>query len=188
MKPMSNRFPLVLKATALVTAVSTAALVALYNFRPQSWMLTTAISLGTTCYHFSMRLLAGWIVPALFRNIDPYRRWFQPHKFETAFYEKLHVKQWKGKLPTYAPEQFDLRINSLRQVIRNTCTAELVHEMIVLLSFIPLLFSHYFGAFSVFLFTSFASGLFDCIFVIAQRYNRPRLVRILEKKEASGRE
>ena len=36
--------------------------------------------------------------------------------------------------------------------------------------------------------TSLLAALFDSIFVIAQRYNRPRLIRIYEKQEAIARE
>ena len=65
------------------------------------------------------------------------------------------------------------------------CGAELVHEVIILFSFLPLLFTIPFGAFPVFLITSLLAAMYDSIFVVAQRSNRPRLVRILQKKEAA---
>ena len=68
------------------------------------------------------------------------------------------------------------------------CGAEIVHEIIMVLSFLPLLAIPVFGAFPVFLITSVLAALFDGVFVMAQRYNRPRLVRILEKKEANAHE
>ena len=51
-----------------------------------------------------------------------------------------------------------------------------------------LLFSLLWGAFPVFLITSLLAAAFDSCFAVMQRYNRPRLVRILEKKEAKARE
>lgn len=179
-----NMFPVVMKATAALTGVVTAVLAVLYHILLQSWLLTVAISIGTTFYHFAMRLLVGAIVPQLTKNVDPDRPWFRPRSFEAPLYRKLNVKRWKGHLPTYDPSQFDLTQNSLSQVVRNMCNAELVHEVIMVLSFIPLFFAIPFGDFPVFLITSVCAALYDSIFVMAQRSNRPRLVRILRKKEA----
>ena len=64
------------------------------------------------------------------------------------------------------------------------CGAEIVHELIMILSFLPMLTVPVFGSLPVFLITSVVSALFDSIFVMAQRFNRPRLVRIYEKQEA----
>ncbi len=87
-------------------------------------------------------------------------------------------------MPTYDPSQFSLTENALEQVIRNMCGAEIVHEIIMLCSFLPLLVIPVFGAWPVFLITSVLAALFDSLFVMAQRYNRPRLERIYEKQEA----
>ena len=186
MRSTINRFPLVMKTVALLTAVITTVLAVSCRIWAWGWILPIAITFGTTCYHFSMRLLVGWIVPYVTKSIDPNCRWFQPRPWEASFYTALSVKNWKRKLPTYSPEQFDLSTNTLSQVIRNTCNAELVHEVIILFSFLPLTFTAWFGSFPVFLITSLAAALFDSIFVIAQRYNRPRLVRILKKRRPSN--
>ena len=182
MEKRANKFPQIMKSVAVITGAATLVLTVLYARLPLDWLLTAAISLGTTCFHFGMRLAVGRIIPPLVRNVSWQHRWFQPQKWEAGLYSRLNVKNWKGKLPTYDPGQFDLRENSLEQVIQNTCGAEVVHEVIILCSFVPLLFSLAFGAFPVFLLTSLAAALYDSIFVIAQRYNRPRLVRILEKR------
>ena len=88
-------------------------------------------------------------------------------------------------MPTYDPSAFSMKEHTLEQVIRNMCGAEIVHEIIIVFSFIPISFSLLFGDFPVFLITSLAAALYDSIFVIIQRYNRPRLVRILNKQEAN---
>lgn len=186
MSASPNRLPLVMKTITAVTAVVTIMLAVLYQVYPQGWLLSTAISFGTTCYHFFMRLAVGAIVPLFTKNISYSHRWFQPRKWEPNFYRRLKVKYWKSALPTYDPGQFDLKKNTLEQVVRNTCSAEAVHEVIMVCSFVPLLFSIPFGAFPVFAVTSVIAALYDSIFVIAQRYNRPRLVRLLHKKETQG--
>ena len=166
-----------------MSALLTGILVLLHCIFPQGWLLTVAISTGTTCYHFAMRLIVGAIVPQFVAH--PMKcRWFQQKAFEPELYKTLRVKQWKDHMPTYNPASFSLKENSLDQIVHNCCVSEAVHEVIILFSFVPLLFTFLWGAFPVFLITSILSALFDCSFVIIQRYNRPRLVRILTKKEA----
>lgn len=186
---MKNTFPFILKTVAAVTSVLTVILASAYHFHHQNWMLTAAISFGTTAYHFVMRLAVGYIIPkATNYDFDYKSAWFQPWKWEPAFYKKLNIKNWKGSLPTYAPEQFSRKENTLYRIIQNMCGAEIVHEIIMILSFLPLLTVPVFGSFPVFLVTSVTAALYDSIFVMAQRYNRPRLVRIYEKQEAKAHE
>ena len=184
-----GNFALAMKTTAAIASAGTLVFLMLYQQRQDSWLLTCAISFGTTAYHFIMRLATGYLLLKLTRYDFDYRHvWFQPRKWEPAFYQKLRVRQWKGKLPTYAPAQFSLKNQTMYRVIQNMCGAELGHEIIMVLSFLPLAAIPLFGAGSVFLSTSVLAALFDSIFVMAQRYNRPRLVGIYEKKEAKTRE
>ena len=181
-----NRFPLIMKSIAAITALCTFLFVLLYFYLQQDWILTCSISFGTTAYHFVMRLFVGYIVPkATGYRFDYRNAWFQPRTWEPAFYQKLNIRAWKGKLPTYAPDQFSLKSNSLHQIIQNMCGAEIVHEIIMVLSLLPLLTVPFLGALPVFFITSVLAALYDSIFVMAQRYNRPRLVRIYEKQEAT---
>ena len=180
----NNSFSFVMKTTAASTALATAALAAAYHFFPYDWLLSAAITAGTTFYHFAMRLLVGAIVPrCISRSME--HRWFAQKAFEPRLYAVLRVKQWKDHMPTYDPASFSLRDNSLTQIVHNSCVSETVHEVIVLFSFVPLLFTFLWGSFPVFLITSVLASAFDCCFVMMQRYNRPRLIRILSKKEAS---
>jgi hypothetical protein len=183
-----SKFALIMKAIAIITSAVTVLLLCI-PFRQADWWLPCTISLGTTAYHFVMRLAVGYLLPALTNyHFDYHHPWFQPRKWEAVFYKRLRVRSWKGKLPTYAPSQFSLEGQSLHRVIQNMCGAELVHEIIMVLSFLPLLTVPLWGEFGVFLITSALAALFDSIFVMAQRHNRPRLVRIYEKKEAKASE
>ena len=186
---MKNNFPFIMKAVAVVTVLLTAVLTVAYHLYHQNWMLTAAISTGTTTYHFLMRLAVGYVIPKLTHyNFDYHHRWFQPRKWEPAFYKKLNIKIWKGQLPTYAPEQFSMKDNSLHRIIQNMCGAEIVYEVIMVLSFLPIPAASVFGALPVFLITSVLAALYDSIFVMAQRFNRPRLIKIYEKQEAKAHE
>ena len=182
---MNSNFPKVIKSTAVIAALATAVLVIVYRFSSCDWLLSAAITAGTTFYHFAMRLLVGTVVPRCMKN-PMARRWFEEKPFEPRLYAFLRVKQWKDRMPTYDPASFSLRTNSLEQIICNSCVSEAVHEVIILFSFIPLLFAIFWGALPVFAVTSILAALFDSCFVVMQRYNRPRLLRILSKKEAQG--
>ena len=162
-------------------AAATAVLIVVYWQTQADWVLSCAISVGTTLYHFVIRLLVGFLVPLCVRKYDHSNWWFRPRKWENSLYRKLKVRKWKKNLPTFDPSQFSTETNTLSQIVQNMCQAELVHVVIVVLSFVPLAFVPLFGVFGVFLATSLASGLLDCVFIIVQRYNRPRLVRIIEK-------
>lgn len=158
--------------------------VALNYFLPAEFLLTFTITLGTIFYHFAMRLIVGFSVNARMQNhTDPDRKWFQQKKFEQKLYSLLHVKKWKQRMPSYDPSLFSAKDRSPREIVQAMCQAEIVHEIIIVLSFLPLCFSIWFGTFWVFFLTSLLSACFDLMFVIMQRYNRPRLKKIIERKE-----
>ena len=185
----TNHFPFLMKSFAVCTSFLTLLFTITYCLFPINDLLVCVITFGTTAYHFIMRLAVGYIVPKLTKYDFDYRcRWFQPRAWESAFYKKLNIKHWKKKIPTYDPVQFSIKENSLHSIIQNMCGAEIVHEIIMILSFAPVLMVPLFGAFPVFLITSVLAALFDGIFVMAQRYNRPRLVRIYEKQEEQAYE
>ena len=85
-------------------------------------------------------------------------------------------------MPTFDPDSFDLKKHTFGEIVRATCIAEITHEIIMPLSFLPLLAIPRYGAAPVFVITSILAAAFDGVFVIMQRCNRPRLVR-LQKKE-----
>lgn len=171
----------------IAAAISTGILAVLtflgYRLWDARWLLSCAITFGTTFYHFAMRLLVGYVVPNTF---DYRSAWFQPKRFEAKLYQKLRVKKWKDRMPTYDPRLFSLEENSLEQIAKNMCQAEIVHMVIVLLSFVPLVFSLVWDSFPVFLITSVLAAALDSSFVILQRYNRPRLVRLIKKQNSGG--
>lgn len=158
----------------------------LYHKTSESALLTIAITFGTIAYHLIMRLCVGYLINLIIDNkIDYNKKWFRLRKCEKSIYEKWNVKIWKDKLPTYDPSLFSLMNHSFDEIAQAMCQAEIVHELIVLLSFVPLLFSIPFGSFPVFLITSIFSAVFDSLFVIVQRYNRPRMIKLALRKQKS---
>ena len=117
-------------------------------------------------------------------HVDYRRKWFRVSSSEQKFYNKIKVKNWKGKMATYDPGSFDNRIHTWDEIAQATCQAELVHEVIIVLSFIPVFASACFGALSVFIITSVLAACYDAMFVIMQRYNRPRIIKLINKRRS----
>ncbi len=174
-----------MKWAAAISFTLTAAFAGLY-FLSCRWAMPFAITFGTCFYHFAMRLLVGHGIDRILGNHADYsRRWYQLLPFEARLYQHLRVKKWKGRMPTYDPDCFDPKQHSWEEIAQAMCQAEIVHEAIVVLSFLPLLGAIPFGSFGVFLITSFLAALYDLSFVIMQRFNRPRIIKLIEKERAA---
>lgn len=146
--------------------------------------LTLAITFGTAAYHLGMRLLVGLLFEKGMKNRADYtRKWYQVSSWENGLYRVLRVKAWKDKLPAYDPEAFSSEKHTWDEIAQAMCQAELVHEVNAALSFLPLAASFRFGSLAVFLITSVCAAAFDLLFVVMQRYNRPRVVRIALKRK-----
>lgn len=155
---------------------------AVFHFAEYPAAFSAAVAFGTTFYHLGVRLAVGYLIDRKYHNqMDYTNSWFRPRSFEKGLYKKLQVKRWKKWLPTYNPEDFRLKDHSVAEILQTSCQAEVVHEINMVLSWVPVVFSVWFGSLGVFLITSCAAFLFDGVFVIIQRYNRPRLLRLLRR-------
>lgn len=177
-----------MKKTIILTAISMAALTALsallFRHTDADIFFTLFVTFGTTAYHFVMRLAVGYIVNAGMKNKADYtRKWYQLKPWEEKLYRFLKVKKWKGKIPTFTPEAFDVREKSLDEVAQAMCQAEVVHEVILLLSFLPIAAARWFGALPVFVVTSMLAAILELVCILAQRYNRPRILKIAERRK-----
>ncbi len=144
-------------------------------------ILTLAITFGTISYHLGMRLLIGSGINLLLNNRVDYRKsWFRVSSVEEKLYKTIKVKKWKGKMATYDPSCFDSKIHSWDEIAQAMCQAELVHELIIVFSFLPIFAAVPFGALPVFVITSVLAACLDAMFVIMQRYNRPRIIKLME--------
>lgn len=169
-----------MKIIACVSVLLTAIFIVVYKIKPFGLVLSGAVTLGTISYHFLMRLLVGGILNFVLKNkVDYNKKWFKVGKTEQKLYKILRVKNWKKFFPTYDKDVFDKNKYSWGEIAGAMCQSELVHETIVVLSFLPIFASRWFGATLVFVLTSVFSALLDLTFVMIQRYNRPRVMKIL---------
>ena len=166
--------------TAILSVLLTMLLVVLHINTQNGVARTLAITFGTISYHFVMRLAVGGVINFLLHNhVNYHAHWFQITEAEQKLYEKIKVKRWKSKMPTYDPSCFDPKEHSWDEIAQAMCQAELVHEVIAILSFIPILAAIPFGTLGVFIITSILSAALDASFVMMQRYNRPRVIKFV---------
>ena len=134
-------------------------------------------------------IAAHFIGEALPRKpLDPRRFPFAPWPWEKSgkLYRALKVQSWKNRLPDMsrvAPDMVKKQVSltgssdEAARVAVETCVAEAVHWVLMLLSFIIyLLCPQPLGAALAVLY-----GLSHVPFIIIQRYNRPTLVVLAER-------
>ena len=136
---------------------------------------------GTACF------VLGRIIP---------KNWFAPERFpfrgyafenEGKIYEKLHIRKWQNKVPDMskvfpwlmpAKNLSGAYAQRLSLMVRETCVAEFIHYLTALSGlYCPFLWPGP-GGITLMLLNAI---LLNLPFILIQRYNRPRLMR-LEKK------
>lgn len=175
-----------MKRLTVICAILLLIFIIIYFSSSLPVILSLCITFGTTFYHLFMRLFVGFCVNSIFHNkMDYNKRWFRECKFEKKLYRILKINKLK-RIPTYSPDVFSTSLHTFEEIVCASCQAEVVHEIIFVLSYIPLLFTLFFGVFWVFFITSVIASLIDLFFVIIQRYKRPILVKFIKRHNAKG--
>ena len=135
-------------------------------------------------------------IPAFFWGEKVPRRWFDPGRFpfrsfkweqEGRIYEKIGIQHWKNHTPdmskhfqkTFAKQGNLLRSpEHLRKLVAETCSAEFVHTVLILLSPAFVLLMDEYGVLAMVLYI-----LGNLVSLIIQRYNRPRIMKIIQRIE-----
>lgn len=145
---------------------------------------TITISISITLYHFMIRLIVGNIINLIMKNKANYNNfWFREKSYEKRLYKFLQVKKWKKYIPTYDPDTFNTNKKTIKEILGASCQAEIVHEVIMLFSLLPLILIPFLGGTIAIIVTSVLSMLIDYLFVILQRYNRPKLIVVMKRFE-----
>ena len=152
------------------------------NIYKNNFILWTGITAFTIMYHFWGRIILNNVCK-LFQKYINYKQWlFKERKFEKNLYKALRVKDWKGKALTYNPESFSLKEHSLEEIVNTMTKSEVDHWINKAVSLSTMLFAILWGEFWIFCITAIAAMIFDSQFIIIQRYNRPRIVKLLERE------
>lgn len=88
---------------------------------------------------------------------------------------------------TYNPELFSLKEYTLEEIANTMCKCEVDHWINEVISLSTLLFAIPWGTLWAFAVSAFVAMLFDGQFIIIQRYNRPRIIKILEKEKLKNK-
>ncbi len=172
-----------METASLVVTIMALVSILLNIFYPLDIIKTLAMTFSTTAYHLVIRLLVGHVIHSKYKNKINYKsKWFKELSFEKKLYKALKVKRLKVNVPTYDLTAFDYKNRTKEEIIMAMCQSEIVHEIIALVSFIPLLFSFLVGSFWTFFITSIMAAFCDMQFAIIQRYNRPRVLRYINRK------
>ena len=152
------------------------------NFYKSTVILWTGIVAFTIMYHFWVRIIMGNVSKLFKKHINYKQNWFKERKFEKKLYKFLRVKDWKDKALTYNPESFSLKEHSLEEIANTMAKSEVDHWINEAISLSTLLFIIPWGLFWAFLISAIIAMIFDSQFIIIQRYNRPRIIKLLERK------
>ena len=149
---------------------------------PDDDILFLLITSFTTFFHFTIRFSFANLIYKIIGKYCTYdRRWFTEKPYEKKLFKILMIRKWKSKLPTWNEQDFNPAENTKEMLLNHICKAEVYHEICMVLSFVPLSFSIVWGEFWIFFWTSVFGCLFDFLFVLIQRYNRPRILRVYNR-------
>jgi len=139
----------------------------------------------TIMYHFWVRIIMGNVSKLFKKQINYKQWWFKEKGFEKRLYKLLRVKEWKDKALTYNLESFSLKEHSLEEIANTMVKSELDHWINEIISLSTLLFIIPWGdGVWAFVISAIAAMIFDSQFIIIQRFNRPRILKVLEREEA----
>ena len=137
----------------------------------------------TIMYHFWVRIIMGNVSKIFKKHINYRQWWFKEKSFEKRLYKILRVKEWKGKALTYNPESFSLKEHSLDEIANTMVKSEVDHWINEAISLSTLLFILPWGRMWAFIISAILAMIFDSQFIIIQRYNRPRILKVLKREE-----
>ncbi len=159
-----------------------------YGGRTQNGaVLWTGVTAFMLVYHLWGRIIMGNVTKLFLINRDHW--WFRERGFEKKLYKLLRVKKWKDKALTYNPELFSVKDRTMDEIADTMTKAETDHWVNELISLVSILFAFVWGEAWIFVLTAVLAMLFDAQFIVIQRYNRPKVLRVLKLQEARrGRE
>lgn len=152
--------------------------------------ITLLLTLFWVVINVTIPWLVRFLVPKRFFNENAWL--FRERKFEGPLYRKIKVTKWKDKLPD-AGKLINFQRDSLpcdidesyiNRFITECCIAELGHLSVGIIGFTSLFFvflipgNNKLEHLGIFLLLSVLDLGIQMLFVIIQRYNRPRLIKL----------
>ena len=178
-KPLKITTPVIMLSIMLFSIGGSILNWYIFNGTKREIFFNIAIVLGATAIHFFIMFLSAPIVFTIFRKRFNYSSaWFNQKSFEKSMYRVLRVKDWKSKVPAYDSREYSLKDHLPEEIIMNMCHAEVVHEVICVLSYIPILLGRVIGDYKILILTSMIFSCCHLPFIFIQRFNRPRIISV----------
>ena len=152
------------------------------NVQKTETILWIGIIAFTIMHQFWGRIIMGNVSKLFKKHINYKQWWFKEKGFEKRLYKLLRVKEWKGKALTYNPELFNLKQYSLEEIANTMVKCEIDHWINEAISLSTLLFIIPWGRTWAFVISAIGAMIFDSQFIVIQRYNRPRVLKIIERE------
>lgn len=144
-------------------------------------ILWTGIVSFMILYHFGLRIFLGKVTKHF--NINYNHPWYKHRKFEEWLYRLLMIRKWKDKVLTFEPELYDVKNRTLDQLATTMSKSELDHWINEIISMVSILFALLWGQWAIFVATAVIAMLFDAQFIVVQRYNRPIVLKLIERQK-----
>ncbi len=144
---------------------------------------------GLVLYHVAVRVVVGIVMDKRpLETFNPLSTLFRPRSWEARLYKNLQVKVWKNNMPVFNSAKWDLRSRGVGEVLRAGCQAEAVHGLNIAFGFVAVFLGPVSGIpdVGVLLFAAVTAGAFELPFILIQRFNRPRLLRLAEREHRSA--
>lgn len=147
--------------------------------------LIFGIVMLNVAFQFIARLIIGTICEGVFENgINSSSHFFKTSAFEERLYGTIGIKKLKKQLPNSDRTSFSLQRQSIQDIIDAGCEIEAEHEFCMAASLLGVLLAIPFGNVWLFAAVAVLAVLYDMIFVMIQRFNRPRLITVQLKRRA----
>ena len=169
-------------STILLTLLISLVCFSLYysGIHKNSVVLWSGIVSFMILYHFGLRIYFGKLTNKLKINYN--HPWYKTRKFEEPLYKLLHVRKWKEKVLTFEPDKYDFENVTLEQLATTMSKSELDHWINELISILSMFFAFIWGCAPAFVISAVAAMLFDAQFIVVQRFNRPIVIRLINKR------
>ncbi len=179
---MKSKTPFIMLIIALFCFTSGCLFYAFYTKYNLSLLFDTFVFFIAIVAHFFIMFLTAPIVQIVFKKKFDYNsNWFKLKKYENQLYAFLKIKKWKNKIVTYNKKLYSVKKHSLIDTIMLTCHAEVVHELIAVTSYLPIILGAFLGDYHILVVMSVVFSVAHVPFILVQRYNRPRLVSLYFK-------
>lgn len=155
-----------------------------------SLFMTALNTVFWTAFNFGVAFLVRCLPKRLF-SFD--RAFYREHRFEKHLYRFLRVNRWKGHLPEagglagFSKRSLanTLTLQYVERFLMETCIAEVGHLAIGILGYCSVGFAWLlpdpYPYIPLFVVLATLDLFVQLLFVIIQRYNRPRLVRLRDR-------